>query len=80
MPKSKKVRWVIKVVERDGWVWVRTTGDHRHYKHPTKPGLVTIPGKPGDTLTQDTQKSILRQAGLDEEEVEKWNILEDTRS
>jgi predicted RNA binding protein YcfA (HicA-like mRNA interferase family) len=33
-----KVREVIALVEADGWVLVRTRGDHRQYKHPTKPG------------------------------------------
>jgi len=37
-----KVRDVIKLIEGDGWFHVRTRGSHRHYKHPVKPGLVTI--------------------------------------
>ena len=59
-----KVRDMIKKIEQDGWFHVRTTGSHRHYKHPTKPGLVTIPGKPSDTLRPGTENSILRQAGM----------------
>lgn len=59
-----KVRDMIRRVEQDGWVHVRTSGSHRHYKHPTKPGTVTIPGKPSDTLKPGTESSILRQAGL----------------
>ena len=39
-----KVREAIKVIERDGWMLVRQRGSHRQYKHPIKPGLVTIPG------------------------------------
>ena len=30
-----KVREVMALVETDGWVLVRTRGDHRQYKHPT---------------------------------------------
>ncbi|MBI4910352.1 MAG: type II toxin-antitoxin system HicA family toxin [Acidobacteria bacterium] len=59
-----KVRDIIRVVENDGWRHVRTKGSHRQYKHPRKPGRVTIPGHPGDDLHPDTQKSILGQAGL----------------
>ncbi len=58
------VREMIRRIEQDGWIHVRTTGSHRHYKHPTKPGIVTIPGKPSDTLKPGTANSILRQAGL----------------
>jgi predicted RNA binding protein YcfA (HicA-like mRNA interferase family) len=58
------VREAIKLIEDDGWVLARTRGSHRQYKHPTKPGLVTIPGKLGRDLPVGLQRSILRQAGL----------------
>ncbi|HZB09398.1 MAG TPA: type II toxin-antitoxin system HicA family toxin [Rubrobacter sp.] len=61
-----KVRVVIKLIEQDGWRMVRTRGSHRQYKHPYKPGLVTVPGKPGDELAPGTLNSILKQAGLKE--------------
>ena len=44
-----KVRDVIKLIEDDGWRQDRTRGSHRQYKHPDKPGLVTIAGKPMTT-------------------------------
>ena len=59
-----KVRDAIKLIEADGWYWVRTRGDHRHFHHPTKPGIVTVPGKPGKDVHIGTLHSILRQAGL----------------
>ncbi len=59
-----KVRAVIKLIEEDGWRLVRTRGSHRQYAHPTKKGLVTIAGKPGDDLALGTLNSILKQAGL----------------
>ena len=59
-----KVKEIIKLVESDGWNHERTTGSHRHFKHPTKPGIVTIPGKLSDTLRPGTESSILRQAGM----------------
>lgn len=62
-----KVREAIRLVEEDGWVLVRTRGSHRHYKHPSKPGLVTIPGKPSDEVPPGTWNSILKQAGLKED-------------
>jgi len=59
-----KVRDAIKLIEEDGWFLVRTRGSHRHFKHPTKPGLVTIAGNPGVDIPKGTLNSILKQAGL----------------
>ena len=59
-----KVRDVIRMIEADGWFQVRQRGSHRQFKHPTKPGLVTIAGKPGDDLAPGTLGSVLKQAGL----------------
>ncbi len=60
-----KVRDLIRQVERDGWQQVRTTGSHRHFRHPDKPGTVTIPGHPSDEVATGTRLSILKQAGLE---------------
>ncbi|HEY2537072.1 MAG TPA: type II toxin-antitoxin system HicA family toxin [Solirubrobacteraceae bacterium] len=59
-----KVRSIIKRIEWDGWRQVRQTGSHRHYRHPTKPGTVTVAGHRGDELHPKTRKSIMQQAGL----------------
>lgn len=55
---------MLKLIERDGWQLARTRGSHRQYRHPTKPGAVTVPGKPSDDLHPKTPSSILKQAGL----------------
>lgn len=47
-----------------GWYLVAVKGSHRQYKHPEKPGRVTIPGKLSKELPPGTERSILRQAGL----------------
>ncbi len=59
-----KVRDVLKILKEDGWYLVVTEGSHRQYKHTTKKGRVTVPGKPGDDLPIGTLNSVLRQAGL----------------
>jgi predicted RNA binding protein YcfA (HicA-like mRNA interferase family) len=59
-----KVRDVLKLLKEDGWFLVVTEGSHRQYKHSTKSGRVTVPGKPNDDLPIGTLNSILRQAGL----------------
>ncbi len=60
-----KVRDLIRLIEHDGWRHVRTTGSHRHYKHVSKPNVVTIPGHPADDVPAGTLKSILKAAGLE---------------
>jgi predicted RNA binding protein YcfA (HicA-like mRNA interferase family) len=57
---------VIRLIEADGWSQVRQRGSHRQFKHPQKPGLVTIAGKPGDDLAPGTLASVLKQSGLNE--------------
>lgn len=59
-----KIRDVIKVIEADGWYIIVTRGSHRQYKHPVKPGRVTIAGHPGDDLAPGTLDSVLKQAQL----------------
>ena len=59
-----KIRDVIRMIEQDGWLLVRTKGSHRQYKHKTKNGLVTIAGKQSDELAPGTLNSIYKQAGL----------------
>ena len=61
-----KIRDAIRLVEADGWRRVRTRGSHRQYKHPSKPGRVTVAGKPRDDLAPGTLNSVLKQAGLQE--------------
>lgn len=59
-----KVGEIIKLLEHDGWTLKRTSGSHRHFAHPFKPGLVTVAGRPSATLKPKTEASILKQAGL----------------
>jgi predicted RNA binding protein YcfA (HicA-like mRNA interferase family) len=59
-----KVREVIKLLEENGWFLVTQEGSHRQYKHPLKPGKVTIAGHPQHDLGPGTLNSILKQAGL----------------
>ena len=59
-----KAREVIRLVQVDGWFLVRTRGSHRHFKHPSKLGLVTIAGHLGVDIPKGTLNSVLKQAGL----------------
>jgi predicted RNA binding protein YcfA (HicA-like mRNA interferase family) len=59
-----KVRDVTRRIEEDGWRFDRQSGSHRVFRHPRKPGAVTIAGRPGQDVPTGTLGNILRQAGL----------------
>ncbi|MFB3893430.1 MAG: type II toxin-antitoxin system HicA family toxin [Phycisphaerae bacterium] len=52
------------MIKKDGWYQVPAIGGHRQFKHPTKPGRVTIPGNLGRDVPIGTLNSVLKQAGL----------------
>ena len=60
---TRNSRDVIRLLEADGWYLVATVGSHCQFKHPTKPGKVTVP-HPKRDLPTGTVKSIARQAGI----------------
>jgi predicted RNA binding protein YcfA (HicA-like mRNA interferase family) len=62
----KKVREMIRMIEADGWFFVKQKGSHKQYKHPVKKGKITITdhGKNSDLDDRDVH-SILKQAGID---------------
>jgi predicted RNA binding protein YcfA (HicA-like mRNA interferase family) len=59
-----KVAEILRLLQQDGWFLVAQRGSHRQFKHASKTGRVTVPGKPSDDLAPGTQNSILKQAGL----------------
>jgi predicted RNA binding protein YcfA (HicA-like mRNA interferase family) len=63
VPKRYSSRELIKLIEADGWIHSRTVGSHHQFKHPTKPGKVTI-AHPKKEIPPGTANSILKQAGL----------------
>ena len=64
------LRVVRRALERDGWFQIDHVGSHLQYKHATKPGKVTVPrGK--DPIPEGTPRSVLRQAGLTIEDLER---------
>lgn len=63
---TMKVRELLRLLAGDGWFQVATRGSHRQFKHATKLGRVTVPGKSSDDIAQGTLNSIPRQARLKE--------------
>ena len=62
-----KVGELLRLLEEDGWRLVRTHGSHQQYKHSSKPGTVTVGGKPSLDVPPGTLNAILKQAGLKKE-------------
>ncbi|MCE5253072.1 MAG: type II toxin-antitoxin system HicA family toxin [Actinomycetia bacterium] len=60
-----KVRDVTRLLVEDGRFQVAQSESHRQYKHPTKPGRVTVAGKLGHELATGTLASIMKQAGIE---------------
>ena len=54
-------------LKNDGWYHDRTKGSHRQYKHPTKPGVITIAGKPNGDVPKGTLNNIREAFGLDDD-------------
>lgn len=37
------VREILKILRKDGWYEINQEGSHISFKHPSKPGKVTVP-------------------------------------
>lgn len=59
-----KVRELIKLLEDNGWEQARMRGSHRQFRHSTKPGTITVAGKPGADIPPGTLSAILKHADL----------------
>lgn len=62
--KSYSSREVLKILADDGWYEVNCVGDHHQFKHPIKPGRVTLT-HPRKDIPLKTLKSIFKQAGIE---------------
>ena len=51
-------------LEKRGWVEMRAGGSHRHFKHPERASVITVPGNEGKELAPGTLNDILKKAGL----------------
>jgi len=59
-----KVSEILRLLTSDGWFLVAIGGSHRQFRHPLKPGRVTVAGKPSDDAAPGTFNSVLKQACL----------------
>lgn len=61
--KSYSSREVIRMLLDDGWYEAGCEGDHHQFKHPTKPGKVTVT-HPVKDIPRRTLDGIEKQSGL----------------
>lgn len=61
--KAMRSREVIELMVADGWFEVAVKGSHHQFKHPVKPGRITVP-HPKSDIARGTLHSILKSAGL----------------
>lgn len=59
-----KVGELIRLLEENGWIQVRTRGSHRQYKNDSKAGTLTVAGKLSVEVPRGTLNAILKRAGL----------------
>lgn len=58
-------REVIKRLKADGWFELKRKGtSHKQFKHPTKPGKVTVSDHKGKDIPRETLDSIEEQSGV----------------
>jgi len=63
MATHMRSRDVIKALRAAGFRKVRQEGSHLHFRHPDRPGIVTVP-HPKSDLAIGTIKSIEKQSGV----------------
>jgi predicted RNA binding protein YcfA (HicA-like mRNA interferase family) len=56
-------REIIRRLTNDGWYEVAQSGSHKQFKHPAKPGRVTVV-YPKRDVPEGTLRSIEKQSGL----------------
>lgn len=59
-----KVREVIRLLEKNGWVEMRSRGSHRHFKHPQQAFVITVTWQPRKGTGYRHLEPILKKAGL----------------
>lgn len=63
--KVLKVQEIIRKLNVDGWLLYRHKGtSHRQFKHPVKPGKVTVNGKLSNDVCGALLRSIEKQSGI----------------
>jgi predicted RNA binding protein YcfA (HicA-like mRNA interferase family) len=73
MPKLYSSKAIIKVLEKNGFVFVSQKGSHAKYQYKENPALIVIVPTPRKEIPFGTFRSILRQASLSEKDFNTGN-------
>lgn len=55
---------MVRLLEKHGWVEMRSRGSHRHFKDPDEAFAITVTGNDGKELAPGTLNATLKKAGL----------------
>ncbi len=67
--KSLSGKQLCKILEDHGWVLERIRGSHHAYSHPDRTEIITVPVHANRDLRKGTLCKILKDAGLDEDDL-----------
>ena len=67
--KSISGKKLCKVLESRGWSLKRIKSSHHIYSHPNSENILTVPVHGNRDLKQGTLSSLLKAAGLSEEDI-----------
>ncbi|ESQ13279.1 MAG: type II toxin-antitoxin system HicA family toxin [Thiohalocapsa sp. PB-PSB1] len=67
--KSISGKRLCKVLESRGWSLKRIKGSHHIYSHPDNANILTVPVHGNRDLKHGTLSSLLKAAGLSEEDI-----------
>jgi predicted RNA binding protein YcfA (HicA-like mRNA interferase family) len=59
-----KAKEAIKLIEKEGWYFVRQAGSHKIFKHPKIAENISIPDHGKDDIKAGLLKSIFKVAGI----------------
>jgi len=59
-----KIRDIMEALKAAGWRQVAQIGSHRQFKHPSRPGRVTVAGHPSLEMHPKTLRGLERQSGV----------------
>ena len=67
--KHVNAKAMAKALEENGWSFVSQNGSHMKFRNPTTGKTVIVPDHGPHDLTPGTQKRIMRDAGIGDEDL-----------
>ena len=74
VPRGVTARQLIRALQTDGFVWKRTSGSHRIYRHADGRRVVVAYHHPGDTFPLGTLQAMLGDAGWSDADLARLGL------